>query len=88
MNDDVRGHSTVPDPSNGWSRFERVIVYRLDELRDGVSDLKKEVRNIREDEIGEIKIDIAMLKVKAGLWGAAFGTIPAAIAVIFVLVVR
>lgn len=75
----------VPEPTNGWSRFERVIVYRLDKLDESLVGVRQELHDIRNDEIARLKVDIAMLKVKSGLWGAAAGFIPAALVVAYVL---
>lgn len=75
----------IPDPPNGWSRFERVIVYRLDKLDQDLVGVRTEISKLRDDEISKLKIELAMLKVKSGVWGAAAGFLPAALVVIYLV---
>lgn len=55
----------------------RLVIFRLDALSD-------DVRRV-EDKVEAIMVDVAMLKVKAGVWGAVAGTIPAAVAVLMTI---
>lgn len=54
-----------------------LVVYRLDELKQGLGELREEVMRLRED--------VAGLKVRSGLWGAVAGAIPAGIAIVWFL---
>lgn len=56
-----------PEP-NGWSRSERLVMSKLDELTE-------EVRGLRND-MQKTKIDVAMLQVKAGVFGLVGGLLP------------
>lgn len=58
--------------------YEDLIVYRLDELKDDTKRI--------EDKVEALLIDVAMLKVKSGIWGAVAGLIPASVAVVVVVV--
>jgi hypothetical protein len=51
-----------------------MVIYRLDQIDEALADLRSEVVGVR--------IDVATLKVKAGIWGAAAGCIPAIVAAI------
>lgn len=53
---------------NGWSRAERLVMSKLD-------DLTEEVRGLRTD-MQKTKIDVAMLQVKAGVFGLVGGLLP------------
>jgi hypothetical protein len=86
----------IPEPTNGWSRFERVIVYRLDTLDKDLGQLEDKfdrrlsetnaiIRGLRDEEIGKLKVEVAMLKVKSSLWGAAAGFLPAALIAVYFL---
>ncbi len=55
-----------PDPYN------KMVIYRLDQIDEALADLRAEVVGVR--------IDVATLKVKAGIWGAAAGCVPAIVA--------
>lgn len=54
---------------DGWSAYEKMVLNKLENLEQGLEDVRGEVVAVR--------IDVATLKVKAGLWGGAFGMIPA-----------
>lgn len=58
---------TAPDPG-GWGTYERLVLAKLDELGEDIKEIQKE--QVRQ------RVDIAMLKVKSGMWGAAAGLIP------------
>ncbi len=58
----------MTDPQ-GSTPFETVMLHRMTEMEDRLESVRAEVVGVR--------IDIATLKVKSGLWGAAFGSIPA-----------
>ena len=56
---------------DGWSAYEKLVLDKLESLEHGLDELRGEVVAVR--------IDVATLKVKAGMWGAAFGMVPALI---------
>ena len=58
--------------------FEQIV------LRE-IADIKKEVSDLTEIVV-LARIDIATLKVKAGMWGAAAGMLPAIITAIIAFV--
>ena len=60
------------------SPFEQLLLREISELKREVSDLTEIVVLAR--------IDIATLKVKAGMWGAAAGMLPAIITAIIAFV--
>ena len=55
----------------------------LAEIKRAHEDIEKQRKTA-----GEMKIEIATLKVKAGLWGALAGAIPALVIVIWLVVER
>ncbi len=55
-----------------WTELQRYTISRLDSL---------------EDQVTLLRIDIAMLKVRSSLWGAAAGMLPATIGVLAVIFV-
>jgi hypothetical protein len=62
----------------GIDPYNQMVIYRLDQIDESISDLRAEVVGVR--------IDVATLKVKAGIWGAAAGCVPALIAGLAVLI--
>lgn len=63
---------------NGWSAYERLVMNKLETLEDRVDGL--------DEKLTLIRIDVAQLKVKAGIWGAAAGMIPAIVTALAVLI--
>ena len=57
---------------NGWSKYEKMVIEKLDDHDDKFNGI--------EDKLTQIQVDIATLKVKAGVWGGIGGLIPAVIA--------
>lgn len=56
---------------NEWSNFVLNELKRLNECQEHI-----------KDDITQIKVDIAMLKVKSGAWGAAAGGITVGITIL------
>lgn len=63
----------VPTP-NGWEQYQKLVLKELESHSQTLKEVNKELNTIR--------VEIAGLKVKAGIWGMAAGFIPAIIAVI------
>jgi hypothetical protein len=57
--------------------YDRLVLFRLDAMSTDMQRI--------EDKVEALLIDVAMLKVKAGAWGAVAGMIPAAVAVILTI---
>lgn len=60
--------------TNGWNEWSRHVLAELERLNgcyDGVSK-----------QLSDIKVEIAMLKVKSGMWGAIGGCIPIVITIL------
>ena len=69
---------------NGWNSYQKLVMDKLEEHTDALKDLGVEVTSIRVVDIPALQVEIAMLKIKAGLWGATAGAIPGALAVLYV----
>ena len=65
---------------NGWSAYQKLVLSELEDHSRGLSELAGELKQLRTKDITDIKVEIAMLKIKAGLWGAGAGAIPGLIA--------
>ena len=59
---------------NGWSKYEKMVIEKLDDHDDKFNGI--------ENKLTQIQVDIATLKVKAGVWGGIAGFIPAVIAIV------
>ena len=58
----------APD-KNGWSEYEKLVMDKLESHTEWLKGLNKEVTSIR--------IEVAKLKVKAGIWGGLAGIVSA-----------
>lgn len=67
----------MSEHDGGWAGYERLVIKEL-------GDLSASQQRI-EDKLEALGIDVAMLKVKAGMWGAVAGMIPAAVAVLMTM---
>lgn len=66
-----------------WSEYRRLILAELERIDRGMISLntKMEVSmDSRDASITTMRVEIAMLKVKASMWGGLSGTLGAAIA--------
>ena len=70
---------------NGWPRYETLVLDKLNALGNDVKALERQIADLQSQEIGQLKVEVAMLKVKSGLWGAAAGFLPASLLVAFQL---
>lgn len=61
----------APNSENGWIEYRRSV---LENIQDNKSETKDQAK-----EIGKLREEIAVLKVKAGVWGLVGGAIPVAI---------
>ena len=60
--------------ANGWSKYEKLVMDKLDEHDDRFGNV--------ENKLTQIQVDIATLKVKAGVWGGIGGLVPVVIALV------
>ena len=59
---------------NGWSQYQKLVMDKLGEHDDKFTSI--------EDKLTKIQVDIATLKVKAGVWGGVAGLIPVVVAIV------
>ena len=59
---------------NGWSQYQKLVVDKLDDHDGKFTSI--------EDKLTKIQVDIATLKVKAGVWGGIAGLIPVVVAIV------
>jgi len=66
--------------TNGWSKYQMMVLQRLDRQDKDLDSIKKEIQEVREKDMVQLQVEIAMLKVKSGVWGFLAGAIPASVA--------
>ena len=60
--------------SNGWDQYQKLVMDKLSEHDDKFGSI--------ESKLTQIQVDIATLKVKAGVWGGIAGLIPVIVAIV------
>jgi hypothetical protein len=63
---------------NGWNEWQNHVLAELKRLNNCIERM--------EEDVGKIHSEIAVLKVKAGMWGALAGAIPGCIALVWFLI--
>lgn len=64
--------------ANGWAEWGKFVLKELERLNDCYDDQMKLIQ--------ALQVDIAMLKVKSGIWGFAAGFIPSVSVLIYTLI--
>jgi hypothetical protein len=60
---------------NDWSEWQKLVIEKFKTL----DEVKEDVKTIMVNDLPHIREEIATLKVKAGIWGAIAGALPALI---------
>ena len=64
----------MPDIRNeDWGEYRRLILSQLEEIKNDLSAVRGQMQTFRQTDIAEIKVEIALLKLKSSLWGGALG---------------
>lgn len=69
---------------NGWNSYQKLVLSQLAEHSESLGSLNRELKELRTMDIPTLQVEIAMLKIKAGLWGAAAGAIPSVAALVYI----
>jgi hypothetical protein len=61
------------DDQASWTEYRRLILAELQRINAAVAEVDHKVDRMRSDDISQLKVEVAMLQVKAGVWGGAAG---------------
>ena len=70
--------------SNGWNEWSKHVLLELNRLNGLYSQLTvalQERNDAMNKEIQDIRVELATLKVRASIWGALAGLIPALVVI-------
>jgi hypothetical protein len=70
----------IEDEDTGWRDYRRFVVEELRRINITISAITEKIERFRQDDIAQLKTDIALLKFQAGMFGALGGTIFGALA--------
>lgn len=57
------------------AEFKERVLGSLKDIKDEVANVDRKLDDLKDTEISKIKVEIGMLKVKAGFWGLAGGAL-------------
>lgn len=69
-----------------WVEYRRLVIAELERTNRLISELNSKIDDIRANDISQIRIEVAMLQVKAGVWGGLGGLIAGVGAVLLAIV--
>mgnify|MGYP003626413235 FL=1 len=70
--------------SNGWNEWSKHVLLelnRLNTLYSQLTDALQERNDAINKEIQDMRVELATLKVRASMWGALAGLVPAMIVI-------
>lgn len=75
--------SDVPE---SWGQYRRLILAELERINQAVSRVDQKLEQFRSEDLSQIKTDIALLQLKASLWGGMAGVLVTMAAVLLRMV--
>ena len=63
-------------PDDSWAEWMRHVLSELQRLNTNLTSLDDKLSAIKDDHITPLKVEIAMLQVKSGMWDMIGGAIP------------
>lgn len=81
--------NTPDDGGRGWEGYRRLILSELERINGNIGNINEKIERFRQEDISNLKTDIALLKFQAATYGAVAGVVFSAIvSVIMTLVFK
>lgn len=87
--DEARPSWVVSD--DGWIEYRRLVLSELTRLNENILNLGMKVDSLnsqRLESISHLYVAVAMLQVKAGVWGLLGGFVPVILAILIGLLTK
>jgi hypothetical protein len=65
-----------------WQQWSKFVLAEMKRLHEQIESLDRKIDGLKDEQISQLKVEIAMLKVKSGVWGLIGGLIPVAVILI------
>lgn len=59
----------------GWGEYRRHILFELERIGGDIRTINEKIERFRQEDLSQIKTDIALLKFQAAMYGAVAATI-------------
>ena len=66
--------------NNGWGEWKNLVIHEIERIDEAKTELRQDIQ--------EIKVQLATLQVKSGIWGAIGALIPIVVTVIVYLLTK
>jgi len=63
------------EDGSGWASYQRYVINELKRINDAVGVITDKIEKFRQEDIAQLKTDIALLKFQSAMWGAAAGVL-------------
>lgn len=84
---DDKMHNRIGGVQGRILEMQRDIDHRVEALDDRmdsrINAVQSRINELQSAEIGELKTEVALLKLKAGVWGAVAGMLPATVLILY-----
>ena len=78
-----------PEEFPDWERWRELLLDNIRELKEGQADARKELGDFRQEvkvtheamrsKLSQLDTEVAVVRVKAGMWGMIAGALPASV---------
>lgn len=72
--------------NDDWIEYRRMIVGQITDIARDIETINSKIERIRVEDLTQIKLDIALLKFQAAMWGAIAGTVLSVITAVVIKV--
>ena len=69
-------------PEDSWPEWSRHVLAELKRLNNNLAQVENKIDLIKDEQITPLKVEIAMLKIKASIFGLVGGAIPVVLMVL------
>ena len=69
-------------PEDSWPEWSRHVLAELKRLNNNLAQVENKIDLIKDGQITPLKVEIAMLKIKASIFGLVGGAIPVVLMVL------
>jgi hypothetical protein len=86
--DDDLGLSYDDPRLHDWGQYRRLILSELKRINTSIGEINAKIERFRQEDLNQIKTDIALLKFQALLYGAAASAVVSLLIAVFTAYIR
>lgn len=78
IDDDIRPERPYPRYPKSWDEYRELVLQEIERINKNITEMNNRLdRNYHEyqAELSKLKIDVAMVQVKTGIWGGLMGAL-------------